>query len=67
MSKKKRWNKPQVTMVRLNPEQAVLACCNIPKGKPHVSGGAAQQCTSNMCSQTFCRDEWGPGENAISS
>lgn len=29
MLKKKVWSKPEITKIKLNPEQAILACCSI--------------------------------------
>jgi hypothetical protein len=40
--------KPVITRVKLNPEQAVLACCSVVARKG-VTNARRQQCTARSC------------------
>ena len=44
--KKRPFKTMEITRIKLNPEQAVLSCCEQPE-KPEVSG--EQQCVMMMC------------------
>lgn len=49
MSKqKKKYEKPQITLVNLNPAQAVLSVCSTTSGSLQSSGGG-NKCRSGNC------------------
>jgi hypothetical protein len=55
--------KPVITRVKLNPEQAVLACCSViaRKGTKATVRRQMQQCTAWSCGRT------GANSSAVSS
>ncbi|MDD4295081.1 MAG: hypothetical protein PHP69_06180 [Candidatus Omnitrophica bacterium] len=47
-SKKLKWVKLRIMQIKLNPEQAVLSCCNVLE-RGQVVMGFGTQCSSSHC------------------